>query len=102
MSVKLTDLERRRLKRYVKRCRSNGRQHTGSLYDIARAMLALDQGKSSEDVARLLLPSVQKLTKSGQKEPSEKSEAAEPDPQFEKDLDYILDKNAELYRRLAQ
>jgi hypothetical protein len=102
MSVKLTDQDRRRLRRYVKRCRSNGQQATGSLYDVARAMLALDQGRPSEDVAKLLLPSVEKLTKPKTREESRESASAEDDPKFEKDLDYVLEKNAELYRRLAR
>jgi hypothetical protein len=93
MSKLLNDDERRLLTRIAQL----DRRGRGRYY--ARALLALDGGSPPEEVARILRLGLRAAKR--KKEAGHAKEIA-PDEAFERDLDYVLDKNAELYRRLAQ
>lgn len=94
MSTLLTDVERRRLRRIVKFRRGSDQFYR------ARALLALDKGRPIEDVAKLLRVGLIKARPGG--DGRNVPGPAQAGPTFEQDLDYLLEKNAELYRRLAQ
>ena len=96
MPTVLTPMERREVRAIVKAGRAGRKTHK---YFRARALLALDKGLSPEVMLKLLRIGVVK------REPREApvpplAESAKPT--FEEDLQYVLDKNAELYRRLAR
>lgn len=92
MSDLLTDAERRLLERMTRlRRRGEGRY-------FAKALLALDEGRPPEEVARILRIG---LKRAKRKQDAAVASEIPPDEAFERDLDYVLEKNAELYRRLA-
>ena len=101
MSGLLTDAERRRLVEIID-LHSKGDNHRrkGHKFYRAKALLALDQGRPIQDVADLLRAGLIEEESEAAKRPEPLPE--QPRRTFEQDLDYVLEKNAELYRRLAR
>lgn len=96
MPTVLTPVERRELRAIVKSGRSGRKTHK---YFRARALLALDRGLPPEAMLDLMRIGVVKRVP---REATATPAAREPGPTFDEDLQYVLDKNAELYRRLAR
>ncbi|CAN5623796.1 hypothetical protein BH23PLA1_BH23PLA1_01850 [soil metagenome] len=78
-------------------------------YYQARAILALNKGLTPEQVAKRYRLKPQEVINLSRSFESRRSEflaqfaiASKDRQDFERDLDYVLEKNQELYRRLAQ
>jgi hypothetical protein len=91
MELRLTEEERRRLRAIVKAGKAGRKTHK---YFRARTLLALDRGLPAPELQKLLSVGLIRVKPSGQEKQKE--------DQFDQELDYVLRKNAELYRRLAR
>jgi hypothetical protein len=90
MSLKLTDTQRHELQRIVNAGETGRKTHK---YLRAKTLLAYEQGIDLRELERLMSLGLIE---------SDSSTLEDDDESFEEDLDYILEKNSELYRRLAQ
>lgn len=91
MELHLTEEERCQLRVIVKGGKAGRKTHK---YFRARALLALDKGLSTPQLEKLLSAGLIRIKPS--------SQVKQETDEFDQELDYVLEKNAELYRRLAQ
>lgn len=101
MAIVLTEADTAQLRRMIRRPKSL-RQ-----FYFARAILALSRGKDAKEIARssgLSIRRIERLIAEFEAEglaciPQKAPDSIDP-ARFESDLDYVLKKNEELYRRL--